>query len=453
MKQTILWAVAVAALPLTASMAQPVVRTGQGAFGDFKTDAPGVWRHISAADLPAPFATASSSNGPKLVKRPDSAEVRTLPGFTVSVFASNLQGPRRMRLAPNGDVFLAESEGGRITILRARPGSAAVEQTSVFADGLKQPYGIAFYPQTDPKWVYVANTDSVVRYPYRAGDLKASGPAEVVIPKLPSGGHWTRDLAFSPDGSKLFISVGSGSNVAESMPKKAPDDVKAWEAQYGLGAAWANETLRADVLVADAEGKGLRPYATGIRNCAGLSVNDRNGDLWCTTNERDLLGDNLAPDYSTRVRPGQFYGWPWYYIGDHEDPRLAGQRPDLKGHVATPDVLYQSHSAPLQLVFYGAGEGAAAFPKSYDGEAFATLHGSWNRSSRTGYKVVRLRLKNGVPTGDYEDFMLGFVTADGNVWGRPVGLVEAQDGALLVSDDGGNVVWRVAYAGRPVASN
>jgi glucose/arabinose dehydrogenase len=454
MKSAVLLAAASAALlPLGASLAQEPVRAGPSAFGDFTTDAPGVWRHITVSDLPKPFATESSRNQPKLDKRVGDETPKTLPGFKVSLFASGFQGTRRLRTAPNGDVFMAESNAGRITILRAAPGSNTVEQTSVFAEGLSQPFGIAFYPARDPQWVYVGNTDSVVRFPYHSGDLKASGPAEVVVAKLPAGGgHWTRDLAFSPDGSKLYIAVGSGSNIAETMPKKTVTEAKAWDAEYGKGAAWGGETHRADVLVADPDGKNLKVFATGIRNCSGLSVNRQTGDLWCTTNERDLLGDNLVPDYSTRVKAGQFFGWPWYYLGSNEDPRLAGQRPDLKDEVTVPDVLYQPHSAPLQLMFYAASDGPAAFPKAYDGDGFVALHGSWNRSQRTGYKVVRLRLKNGVPTGEYEDFLVGFVHANSDVWGRPVGLAEMKDGSLLVSDDGGNVVWRVAHEGKQVAA-
>ncbi|HVY33533.1 MAG TPA: sorbosone dehydrogenase family protein [Caulobacteraceae bacterium] len=436
-----------AALLVASDAWSQTVRTGKDAFGDTSTDAPGVWRHITPADLPAPFATGTVRNMPKTIPRPSDATPKVPTGFKVSVFASGLQGARRMRMAPNGDIFIAENLGGRISIMRSAPGSAKADQVTVFAEGLHSPYGIAFYPEKDPQWVYVANTDSVVRFPYKTGDVKASGPAQVIVPSLPSGGgHWTRDLAFSPDGTQMFISVGSGSNVGEKMPKQPPADMKLWEAEYGLGAGWGNEVHRAAVLTANPLGQGLRTYATGIRNCAGLSMNAKTGDLWCTVNERDELGDDLAPDYSTRVKAGQFYGWPWYYIGSHPDPRRAGERPDLADKVSIPDVLYQPHSAALQMAFYSAS-GAHAFPKAYDGDAFVTLHGSWNRSKRTGYKVVRLRLKNGAPTGEYQDFMTGFLAADGNAWGRPVGVVETKDGSLLVSDDGGNVVWRVTHSG------
>ena len=451
MKAHVLLAAVVAA-PLAASFA-PVsaaeaVLTGPAAYGDYTSDAPGVTRHLTADTIPAPFATGSTRNNPKLVKRAEGALPKVPAGFTVSVFATGLLGPRHMALAPNGDVFIAESNGGKISVMRPKAGGVGSDVT-VFADGFNQPFGIAFFPQKNPKWVYISNTDSVVRYPYKAGDTKASGPAETVIAKIPGGGgHWTRDLTFSPDGSKLFIAVGSGSNVAETMPKKNPDEVKKWEAEYGRGAGWADETYRAVVLSATPEGKNMKIYATGIRNCSGLTTNPLNGDLWCSTNERDLLGDNLVPDYSTRVKAGQFYGWPWYYLGAHEDPRHAGERPDLIKDVSVPDVLYQSHSAPLQMAFYGASAGASAFPKDFSGDAFVALHGSWNRSKRTGYKVVRVHMKNGTPTGEYTDFLTGFVNSDADVWGRPVGVLEAQDGSLLVSDDGGNVVWRVAHTSK-----
>ena len=448
MKPYALIAVLLAAAPLGASLGQsqqPGLRTGQDAFGDYTSDAPGVRRLITVADLPAPFATSSARNPSRLFSRPEGVVPLTPPGFTVSAFASDLEGPRRMRVAPNGDIFVAESFSGRISILRANPSAEKAEQTAVFAEGLRQPYGIAFYPAKNPKWIYIGNTDAVIRYPYETGDLKARGPAQTIIRNIPAGGgHWTRDLAFSPDGSKLFVAVGSASNVAENMPKKTMAEINAWEAERGRGAGWADETSRALVLTSDPTGKGLSVFATGIRNCSGLSMNQRTGDLWCSTNERDRMGDNLAPDYSTRVKAGQFFGWPWYYIGGNEDPRHAGERPDLADKVTVPDVLFQPHSAPLQLEFY-EGSGPAAFPAEYSGDAFVTLHGSWNRSKRTGYKVVRLLLKDGAPTGEYEDFLVGFVAPNGEVWGRPVGVAVAADGALLVSDDGDDVVWRVAH--------
>jgi hypothetical protein len=231
------------------------------------------------------------------------------------------------------------------------------------------------------------------------------------------------------------------------MSKKSPEEIRVWEAVHGRGAAWGPETNRADVLVSDPEGKvPLHTFATGIRNGVGLAVNPDTGDLWVSTNERDELGDDLVPDYVTRVKEGGFYGWPWYYMGNHEDPRHAGERPDLAGVAIVPDVPVQAHSASLEMTFYTARSGVAAFPAEYRGDAFAAFHGSWNRNSRTGYKVVRVRVKDGVPTGEYDDFLIGFVVDNTSVWGRPVGVAVAHDGALLVTDDGGGVVWRISYA-------
>jgi glucose/arabinose dehydrogenase len=232
------------------------------------------------------------------------------------------------------------------------------------------------------------------------------------------------------------------------MPKKSIAEIRRWQAERALGAAWGDETDRANVLMFDPTGKRRRRiFAAGIRNCVGLAVNPTTGDLWCSTNERDGLGDNLPPDYVTRVRDDAFYGWPWYYIGSHEDPRHHGERPDLDGKITVPDVLLQAHSAPLEVMFYAASGGRAAFPRDYDGDAFVALHGSWNRNDRTGYKVVRVRVHNGVPTGEYDDFLTGFVVNDTDVWGRPVGVAEAHDGSLIVSEDGNGTLWRIAYSG------
>jgi glucose/arabinose dehydrogenase len=309
----------------------------------------------------------------------------------------------------------------------------------VFASGLNAPFGIAFYPSgPDPRWVYVANTGSVVRFPYRNGDLTARGASETVVPHLPVRGHYTRDIAFSPDGSKMFVSVGSASNVGDGMGKLDPAALAAWISQHPLGAAWGNESERADVLVFDPDGGSRRIYATGIRNCVGLAVSPR-GDLWCSTNERDAIGDDVPSDYITRVREGAFYGWPWYYIGGNEEPRRKGERPDLKDKVTVPDVLLQAHSASLGITFYNA----AQFPAEYRGSLFAAEHGSWNRSKRTGSKVIRVIMREGEPTGEYEDFVTGFVVNDTSAWGRPVGVTATPDGALYVSDDAGGTIWRV----------
>lgn len=442
---------AASATAATEGMAQgtgtPALLTGTAAYGDWRSDAPGTRRRLSPDALPAPYASRSASNSANVVAAPAKAALKVPPGFTVRRFASGLEAPRTLRVAPDGDVFVAESGAGRIRVMRAADGAATPAQSTVFADGLSEPFGLAFYPPgADPKFLYVANTDSVVRYPYRNGDLRARGGPETVVARLPPGGHWTRDLVFSPDGRRMFVAVGSASNVAQGLPAKTPDELRSWEAANGLGAAWAGENRRADVLVFAADGSGERRFATGLRNCVALAVQPGNGNLWCATNERDGLGDDLPPDYATRVGEGRFYGWPWYYIGGHEDPRHKGERPDLADQVTIPDVLLQPHSAPLGIAFYDAPDTApAGFPQTYRGDAFVALHGSWNRSKRTGYKIVRLLLKDGIPSGAYEDFLTGFVLDDDNVWGRPVGVAVAHDGALLVSEDGNGTIWRIAY--------
>jgi glucose/arabinose dehydrogenase len=407
------------------------VLTGQGALGDWTTDRPGVRRRITVADLPKPFATNSVDNGPKLVKRPADAWPQVPAGFKVEEFLSGLTNPRLIRTAPNGDLFIAESRAGLVRVLRAADGAGKAEANEVFASGLNRPFGIAFYPLgPDPQYVYIGNTDAVIRYPYRNSDLKARGPVEVIVPDIPGGGqlrgggHWTRDIVFSADGKKMFVSVGSHSNVYEN-PKE-------------------NEERRADILQYNPDGSGGRIYASGIRNAVGIAIHPQTGDLWASVNERDGLGDDLVPDYITRVKDGGFYGWPWYYLGPNQDPRHKGAHPELRDKVIVPEVLLQSHYASLEMVFYTGTQ----FPREYTNEAFAAEHGSWNRARRTGYKVIRVPLKNGAPTGEYEDFMTGFVTKDGDVWGRPVGVTVARDGALIVTDDGSNTVWRVSYQGK-----
>ena len=420
--------------------------------GDWQNDAPGAHHRIRLEDLPAPYATESAGNSPSVVDRPTGATLSVPTGFQVKLIASSLAAPRLLRTAPNGDIFTAETGAGRVRVLRLAEGADVPAENAVFADRLSGPFGIAFYPLGgEPRWVYVANLNSVVRFPYRSGDLQARGPAETVVPRLAdsTGGHTTRDIAFSLDGRRMFISVGSGSNVAEEMATKSPEEIRAWEVGHARGSAWGNETGRADILVTDPEGRqNLRIFATGIRNAVGLAVQLTTGELWASTNERDALGDDLVPDYITHVREGGFYGWPWYYLGNHEDPRHASERPDLAGQATVPDVLVQSHSATLEMTFYPVNaSGLSAFPAEYRGDIFAAFHGSWNRTGRTGSKVVRVRLRNGVPTGEYEDFLTGFVIDDGHVWGRPVGVTVARDGALLVTDDANGTLWRVAYGG------
>jgi len=418
--------------------------------GSWRNDAPGLKHSIDLAALPAPFSTVSAGNGPEVVAQPEGAALSVPPGFTVRLFASGLSGPRLLRVAPNHDIFIAETRANRVRVMRADDGAGAPSRNEIFADGLDRPFGVAFYPSgEDPQWLYVANNNSVVRFPYRNGDLRARGAAQTVVPVLcdGTGGHTTRDVAFATDGRRMFISVGSGSNVAEGLPIRSVAEIRSWEAEHGRGSIWGAETNRADILVTDPEGREpLHTYATGVRNGVGLAVDQATGDLWVSTNERDALGDDLVPDYITRLKEGGFYGWPWYYMGNHEDPRHAGERPDLAGVAVVPDVPVQSHSASLEMVFYTAAEGVSAFPAEYRGDIFAAFHGSWNRSTRTGYKVVRVRRQNGVATGEYDDFLTGFVVDNRSVWGRPVGVAVAHDGALLVTEDGNNTVWRVSYA-------
>ena len=448
MREMLSFAAVIAACVL-AGTAAPAARaqstdvlTGAAAFGSWEDAKPGVTRLIRPSDLPAPYETKSASNAPAPVALPEGGKPNVLEGFSVAELASGMSQPRVIRVAPNGDVFVADSGSGEIDVFRMGE-DGSVAKKGVFATGLDQPYGIAFYPQDNPRYVYVANTGSVVRYPYKSGDMQASAAAETIVPVLPVGHHWTRDLAFSPDGKTLFVSVGSGSNVGEGTMQGPPPPV--FVANHALGATWAEEANRADVLAFDPDGKNARVYATGLRNCSGMTVQPATGALWCVVNERDALGDNLPPDYATRVQEGAFYGWPWYYIGSNEDPRHKGERPDLADKVTVPDVLFQAHSAPLGITFYDAD----AFPAEYKGDAFVAMHGSWNRDHRTGYKVVRLLFDDsGKPTGAYQDFMTGFVMDDQSVWGRPVDVAVAKDGSLLVSEDGSGTIWRVTAAKR-----
>ena len=313
-------------------------RVGAEAYGDWRTDAPGVRRLITPADMPALGASPVTSTPSDLIARPAGAWPKAPPGFVVSEFASELKQPRVLRVAPNGDIFVAESGGGRVSVLTAADGAAKSASSAVFASGLNRPYGIAFYPPgPGPHYVYVAETNRIVRYPYKAGDTTASGPAEIVVPSLPVGHHWTRDIAFSPDGKTMFVAVGSGSNIAEDMPPLPQDQLSAtFVASHVVGATWGAEENRADVLAFDPDGKNMRVFASGIRNCSALTVQPETSALWCAVNERDLLGDDLPPDYVTRVTPGAFYGWPWFYIGAHPDPRLKGAPAPIFGRRGRP---------------------------------------------------------------------------------------------------------------------
>jgi len=433
--------VGLAAAPILAQTANAVLE-GRAAFGDWRADRPVLRRLIKPHDLPPPRPAESAANAVRVARRTDEKPV-VPSGFAVELLASGLTGPRIVRAAPNGDVFIAESRAGRISVLRSDGGTTA--KKSVFASGLNYPFGIAFYPPgADPHWIYVADTGAVVRFPYRDGDLTPRGEAETVVPRLPTGGHATRDIAFSPDGATMYVSVGSGSNDAEGMSRLSGGTLQSFIADHALGATWGSETDRADVLAFDPQGQNKKVFATGIRNCVGMAVGP-DGTLWCSTNERDGLGDDLPPDFVTRVRASAFYGWPWYYIGGNEDPHHRGERPDLKDKVSVPDVLIEAHSASLGMTIYDGSQ----FPPDYRGNVFAAEHGSWNRSKRTGYKVIRLITRGGVPTGEYEDFATGFVVNDSTVWGRPVGVAVGKDGALLISEDGSGTIWRVTYTGTP----
>lgn len=410
--------------------AHPVL-TGQAAFTDAAHESPGTRRHLTVADLPAPAEDQSVDNGADIVPRPANAWPVAPKGFKVELYATGLDNPRLLRTAPNGDLFLAESETGKIKVFRGVGPDGKPQQASVFATDLHQPFGIAFYPSgPNPAWVYIGNTDGIVRFPYKNGDLKARGPEQPLadLPgggRLRGGGHWTRDVVFSKDGTKLFASVGSHSNVDDSDTHP-------------------EEFHRANVLEFTPEGKFVKIYASGLRNCVGEAINPITGELWCSTNERDGLGNNLVPDYVTHVQEGGFYGWPWFYMGGHQDPRHPGKHPELQSKVITPDIILNPHFASLEMLFYEGSQ----FPAEYKGDGFAAEHGSWNRAHRSGYEVIRLPMKNGHATGEYEDFLTGFVLPNDKVWGRPVGVAVAKDGSLFVSDDGSRSIWHVIYAGK-----
>jgi glucose/arabinose dehydrogenase len=415
-------------MPLTTFADTPLL-TGQSAMGDWTTDWPGTRRVITVADLPAPYDTPSSDNGPHIVPRPKSMWPIAPPGFTIDLLTTGLTNPRKIITAPNGDLFVAESEPGRIKVLRQNP-DGTIASINIFARNLHQPFGIAFYPPgPNPTYIYIANTDSVVRFPYQNGDLTARGASEMIVPDIPGGGrlrgggHWTRDIVFTQDGKKMFVSVGSHSNINDD----------------------ALEFHRADILQFNPDGTAFRIYASGIRNAVGIAIEPQTGILWASVNERDEIGDNLPPDYITHVAENGFYGWPWFYLGDHQDPRHAGAHPELADKVIVPDILLQAHSASLCMTFYTATQ----FPAQYRGCAFAAEHGSWNRSKRTGYKVICVPIKNGKSVGgEYDDFLTGFVTPSGDPYARPVGVTVDSQGSLLVVDDGSNSIWRVRYTAR-----
>jgi len=405
--------------------------SGKAAMGDWTSDAPGVRRKITVQDLPAPSSNVLAINPPHVVGRPADAQLQVPAGFKIELYASGFRDPRFLLTAPNGDIFVTESRRNQIKVLRDTKGSGKPDLTEIFTErDLNKPFGIAFYPPgNDPQFLYVANTDGVIRFPYRNGDLKARGPAEKLgahlsggAARLRSGGHWTRDIVFSPDGKKMYVSIGSRSNDSDN----------------------AAEADRARIFEFNSDGSQQKVYAWGIRNAVGIAFRPGSHELWMSTNERDEIGEDLPPDYISSVRPGGFYGWPWFYIGNHVDPHHKGKHPELADKVIVPDVLVEAHSATLNLYFYTGDQ----FPAEYKGDIFATFHGSWNRAKRTGYKVVRVLFDHstGKPRGEYEDFVTGFVTPNGNVWGRPVGITVAKDGSLLFSEDGNGTIWRVSYA-------
>ena len=380
---------------------------------------------ITPSSLPKPFETKAVANGPRSAPAPAGAALAVPAGFEVKVFAEgDFQNPRWMIEGANGDLFLADSRANNVVLLRDANKDGRIDNATerfVFATGLNQPFGLAI----QAGWFYIANTSTVVRFKYEVGQTSLTGAGEKII-DLPGQGyrqHWTRNLLFSRDGRKLFVSVGSESNVSEEP-----------------------EPRRAAISEYNPDGTGHRIFASGIRNPIGLAWNPVTGQLWTAVNERDGLGDDLVPDYVTSVKDGGFYGWPYAYIGSNEEPRLKGKRPDLVAKAIIPDVLVEPHAAALGLTFYNG----RMFPKEYVGDAFVALHGSWNRALRSGYKVVRIPFKNGKPEGGYENFLTGWVPDEKGreVWGRPVGVTVIRDGSLLVVDDGGNKVWRITYNGR-----
>lgn len=415
--------------------------------GNWSADKPGRIHEVRADSLVKPFATPSAGNPPQTVPRPQGLAPGVPDGFQATLWATDPDRGRLLVKAPNGDLFMSSMPKRLIKVFRSTTGERA-DTVSVFAANLNRPFGFAFWPVgPNPQYLYVAYVNSIVRFPYKNGDLVASAEPEVVVPSLVAapGSHTTRTLAFSADSKTMFVSIGSASNIGEAIGPRPPEPLAAWEAKHGVGGAWGDETDRGVVLSFDPDGGNRRTHATGLRNCVGMYRHPHTGDLFCSVNERDLLGDNLPPDYLTRVPRGAFFGWPWYYIGSNEEPRLKGIRPDLKDRVLAPDLLVTAHSAPLGMVVYEAKPGApAAFPADYNGDMFLALHGSWNRSTRTGSKVVRVFMKDGVPTGKYQDFMTGFVLSEREVWGRPSSVAVQDDGSLLVVDDVTGEIWRVS---------
>jgi glucose/arabinose dehydrogenase len=358
-----------------------------------------------------------TDNWPVVVSPPADFQPHVPRGFKVSVFAKGFNQPRWLAVAPNGDAFVADSAIGEVVVLRDPQHQGSAQSREIFAGHLNLPFGIAFHDN----YVYVANTNEVVRFRFDPKTSKRLGDAEPILdlPGLGYNQHWTRSLAFSRDGRKLFVSVGSRDNISiESDPR------------------------RAAILVADPDGKNMGIFASGLRNAVGIGLSPDSGNLWASVNERDDLGDDIPSDYFTHVVEGGFYGFPYSYIGSHVDDRVK-QRPDLVAKALVPDVLLGAHVAPLQFAFYDGQQ----FPGTYSHGAFIAEHGSWNRRTRSGYQVVFVPFRNGLPAGGPIPFFYGFVPnpASKEVYGRIVGVAEAQDGSLLISDDGGKLIWRVSY--------
>jgi len=371
--------------------------------------------HGQKPNLPAPFASPSSDNAPREVHPPDNFMPTVPQGFHINVFARDLKGPRLLTVAPNGDIFLAETGADQVDILRDPNHTGGAQERVVFADHLLRPFGIAFHDD----YVYIGNMTSVVRFKYDPKTSKRLGDAEKLM-DLPGGGHITRNLAFTPDGKHLLVAVGSGSNIDAGEPD-----------------------VRAAVTICDPDGNNARRYATGLRNPVGLAIEPITGKPWVSVNERDGLGDDLPPDYFTSIQDGGFYGWPYSYIGSNVDTRVLPPKPDLVAKAIIPDVLLGSHVAPLQFAFYSGKQ----FPASYFGGAFVAEHGSWNRSKRAGYQIAFVAFKNGQPSADPVPFLTGLVpdASKGLVYGRPVGVTTAPDGSLLVSFDQPGIIYRITY--------
>jgi len=371
--------------------------------------------HGQKPNLPQPFATESAGNGPDKSQAPQGFLPTVPSGFHINIFAANFKRPRLLSVAPNGDIFLAETGANQVVILRDPKHTGGAQERIVFASGLVRPFGIAFHDD----YVYIGNMSSLVRFKYDPKTSQRTGEAEKLL-DLPGGGHDTRNVAITPDGKHVLIAVGSASNIGTGEP-----------------------AMRAAVTICDLDGKNPRQFATGLRNPVGLAINPVTGTPWVTVNERDELGDDLPPDYLTSIKDGSFYGWPYSYIGSNVDPRVKPQMPDLVPKAVIPDVLLGAHVAPLQFAFYSGKQ----FPASYFGGAFVAEHGSWNRASRAGYQVAFVAFKDGQPSADPVPFMTGLVPDPKSalVYGRPVGVTTAPDGSLLVADDGIGVIYRISH--------